>query len=102
MSKNFETLAMTSAGGLSAGTVAYASAVKGLGLGAWFLWKMGLPVILMTQGPVIIMAAGAGAAVVGGSYALLKGGYAVKKAICDRAERLNRVANEYHFEDGPQ
>lgn len=95
MSKNFDILAVTSAGGLSAGTVAYAAAVKGLGMGAWLLWKMGLPVIWMTQAPIIIMAAGTGAA-------LLGGGYWVKKAICYHADRLDRVANQYHFEDGPQ
>jgi len=95
MSKNIDTIAVASASGIIGGSVAYVSAVEGMGIVATFLWQAGLPVVALMSGPVIVAAA-VGTAVVGG------GAYCVGKAIVSHKNKLADIAHENGFKDGPQ
>jgi len=95
MSKNIDTIAVSSASGIAAGSFAYASAVKSMGIMATCLWKLGVPMVALMSGPAIVATA-AGAAVVGG------GAYFIGKAIASNKINLEDIARENNFKDGPQ
>ena len=95
MSKSIDTIAVSSASGIVGGSVAYVSAVKGMGIVATLLWKAGLPMVVLMSGPAIVATA-ASAAVVGG------GAYFVGKTIASHKSKLEDIAHENGFKDGPQ
>jgi hypothetical protein len=95
MKRNMDTLAVTTASGAAGGAVAYAVAVKSLGLVSLCLWKLGLPMVSLISGPAIIGVAAASAVVGGGVYSITRG-------IASRCEKLERIADENNFQDGSQ
>jgi hypothetical protein len=95
MIKNIDTIAVSGASGILGGSVAYISAVKGMGIVTTLLWQAGLPVVILMSGPIIVATA-VGAAVVGG------GAYCVGKAIVFHKAKLEDIAHKNDFKDGPQ
>jgi hypothetical protein len=95
MKKNLDTIVVSAASAAMGGTAAYSSAVGSMGIIHFLLWKIGLPVVALSSGPVIMASAVTGAVVGGGAYGVWKG-------ISNRKEKLKKIAKKNDFQDGSQ